>query len=284
MSKKILQVIPILMLLELGVPTSMAQAQVTLTHDGNYYNVSQFGVLLQDGTLFRSKSTDCGKAHSITLKQEKSSNSPKTRLAAVRTLGGCVDSIRAELIANASSADELLTINSTLEPFETRLKNQEESTSAENSFLGIKLGVGVGVSFSEDDVVSEAEIGADNVIVATKTESQLARVIFESHFYGLCKTKACNAGRFGIGPYFAIVAKSEKLISAFSTGVMFGWKDSKPGSSGGFSIGIGAVLDNDVKSLADGFVVGEPLPAGETQIRFEEKSRWSAMLFFTRTF
>ena len=91
-------------------------------------------------------------------------------------------------------------------------------------------------------------------------------------------------GRFGIGPFLGIVAKDENLISAFGTGVMFGWKDPRRGENDGWSIGIGAVLDANVNALAEGFEDGEPLPAGETEIRFEEKSRWSALLFFTRTF
>jgi hypothetical protein len=39
-----------------------------------------------------------------------------------------------------------------------------------------------------------------------------------------------------------------------------------------------------VKSLAGGFEEGAPLPPGEMAIRFEERSRWSTLLFVTRTF
>ena len=151
-------------------------------------------------------------------------------------------------------------------------------------FQGISFGVGVGVSFSDDDIISSAEIDASNLIVATKDETTQPRVILESHYYGWCKTAKCNAGKFGIGPYFGIVAKDDNLISAFSTGVMFGWKDSRDPSSAGFSLGIGAILDADVQSLADGYEEGQPLPPGETSIRFKTESKWGAILFFTRTF
>lgn len=173
-----------------------------------------------------------------------------------------------------------------LEEMQIMVERKITKDEGEKSFLGLRLGVGVGVSFSEDDVVSDAEIGAGNVIASTKNERQQPRVILESHYYGWTrKGRGDGANRsFGIGPYFGIVAKESDLISAFGTGVMFGWKDPDAGDPRGFSIGIGAVLDAGVKSLARGFEDGKRLPAGETSIRFEEKSRWSALLFFTRTF
>ena len=49
-------------------------------------------------------------------------------------------------------------------------------------------------------------------------------------------------------------------------------------------MGIGAVLDADVTDLADGFVENQPPPGTETEVRFETESRWSAVIFVTRTF
>jgi hypothetical protein len=148
----------------------------------------------------------------------------------------------------------------------------------------MRFGVGVGVSYSQDDVVSDADVGAGNIVVSKKNERTQPRVILESHYYGWCHSDNCHLGKFGVGPFIAIVAKDDKLISAFGTGVMLGWKDPKAGEADGWSMGIGAVLDANVKSLASGFEDGKALPVGETSVRFEEKSRWSALLFFTRTF
>ena len=165
-----------------------------------------------------------------------------------------------------------------------RATENVEETQGETDFMGLSFGVGVGVSFSQDDLITEAEVGADNNIRVVKDESDEPRVILESHYYGWCKSASCNAGARGIGPYFAIVAKDDKLISAFSAGVMFGWKDTKRGESDGFSVGLGAILDSDVTSLAKGFEVGKPLPEGEADVKYETKSRWGAIVFFTRTF
>jgi hypothetical protein len=151
-------------------------------------------------------------------------------------------------------------------------------------FMGLNFGVGFGLSHSDDDIISEAEVGADGNIRATKTQTQEPRVILESHYYGWCHTDACNKGARGLGPFFGIVAKDDKLISGFALGGMFGWKNPKDDKSDGFSIGLGAMLDSDVTSLAEGFKEGKPLPAGETAVKFEEKSRWAALIYFTRTF
>jgi len=79
------------------------------------------------------------------------------------------------------------------------------------------------------------------------------------------------------------VASDSKVLSGVGLGVMYGLKTA-PSDTEGFSIGLGAVLDADVKGLGDGFKLKEAPPAGETSIRFITKSRWSMVLFVTRTF
>ena len=149
--------------------------------------------------------------------------------------------------------------------------------------MGISFGVGIGASYSGSRRVSEAEVGADGKIRALKTETEEPRVILESHYYGFCNLPSCKAGRFGFGPFFGIVAKDDKALSAVAIGGMVGWKDGGE-SSQGFSIAVGALLDSNVKSLASGFKIGQPLPTGETAVKYEEKSRWGLVIFLTRTF
>lgn len=189
-----------------------------------------------------------------------------------RTLGPADQQAAAEARAAATSGDLQL------------LDASRAPAEAGESFLGISFGVGVGVSLAADDIVSEAAIGPNNTVVAVKRARQLPRVILETHYYGWCSSRACKAGRFGWGPYFAVIAKSDELISAFSAGLMFGWRNPASPESSGFSIGVGPILDDAVSSLASGFKPGRPLPAGETAIRYEEKARWGLLLFGSRTF
>jgi len=224
---------------------------------------------------------DCDDAHKKAL-GPKTAEPAKDRYAAAKTYRACVENARSSLLVLAPARAATTTV--TLQPLEASLAQAETEAKAEATFMGISFGVGVGASISDDDRISAAEVGADGRIRATSTETQEPRVIFESHYYGWCHSDECNAGHRGVGPFFGIVAKDDKLISAFALGVMFGRKSDEGERSEGFSVGIGAILDSDVKSLADGFKEGQPLPPGETQISFEEKSRWGALLFFTRTF
>jgi hypothetical protein len=157
------------------------------------------------------------------------------------------------------------------------------AAKAESEFMGMTFGVGVGVSNSSKERVSAAEVAADGTVRVTSSTKQEPRVILEAHYYGLCRTERCNDGKFGIGPFFGLAA-TENKIDSFALGLMFGWKDAKLDANGGFSIGIGAVLDREVQQLAAGFEEGRPLPAGETAVKFETRSRWAPVLFFTRTF
>ncbi len=209
---------------------------------------------------------------------------PADRLAALLEFENCLARFSVELSSQAEEPAAILAADSLKNLVREKVDTRKNDESGKVDFLGLRLGVGVGISHSQDDVIPEAVLGSGGVIVATKDDTTLPRVILESHYFGWCKSRSCRAGTKGIGPYFGIVAKSDKLISAFSAGVLFGWKDKTSGDPQGFSIGIGVLLDDDVKSLAKGFEEGRPLPAGETEIRFVEKSRWSGILFFTRTF
>lgn len=246
-------------------------------------NVRDLSATVADGTIWEG---DCADAYDKVHGDPKD-HPARDRYSAALELEACIENLRAGVVSQTrdiGDPDGVRAADIFLRTAAQNNASNKDAFSAQASFMGMAFGVGVGVSFSEDEIVSEAELSPDNLVVATKTESQLPRVVFESHYYGFCHSGKCNAGVFGIGPYFAIVAKSEKLISAFSAGVMFGWRSSKPEASAGFSVGVGALLDSEVKSLASGFQAGKPLPEGETQIRFEEKSRWSALIFFTRTF
>lgn len=224
---------------------------------------------------------ECNEARSI-VGVPKTQYPARVRYDAVRTFSACVENARTSIIG--LDASQAVSTDLALQPLLATLERAEEESAAEQQFMGLSFGVGIGASFSDEDRISAAEIGADGRIRATSTQTQEPRVILESHYYGWCKSEKCNAGERGIGPFFGIVARDDKLISAFALGAMFGWKSDVAGDSEGFSIGIGAMLDSDVSSLADGFEERQPLPMGETTISFESKSRWGSILFFTRTF
>lgn len=161
---------------------------------------------------------------------------------------------------------------------------RERKIEAENelTFKGMKWGLGLGWSISDGDVVEDAAL-VNGVIRATVTRNEQAKVILEGHHYIACDRNGKN-GQRGCGPFVGVVADSDDVLDGVALGWMFGFKSKKPQTDNGFSIGIGALLENDVRDLADGFHDGEPLPAGETEIRFIEEGRFSLVVFATRTF
>jgi hypothetical protein len=106
--------------------------------------------------------------------------------------------------------------------------------------------------------------------------------VLEFHRYFWCNDDRKQLDR-GCGPFVAVAASDEDVLAGIGIGFMYGRKSS-PDDTEGFSVGIGVILDGNVKDLADGFKENAPPPGTETAVRFEEKSRWSALIIVTRTF
>lgn len=161
------------------------------------------------------------------------------------------------------------------------LQELRQEVNSQKQFLGLSFGIGLGFSASQDNAIDGAEV-VNGRIVVTSNREQLPRVIFEFHkFFKL--RRSSTGTTTGLGPFIAVASANDDLLSGVGLGIMYGVK-TETGENDGFSIGLGAILDGDVKDLAAGFSEGGELPDGESTIRFEEESRWSSMLFFTRTF
>ena len=159
---------------------------------------------------------------------------------------------------------------------------QAEAAQAGANFMGLSWGLGFGYSIGGDDIIESAEI-VNGVVRATDDRTDQARVLLEFHRFFWCNNKNRSV-ESGCGPFVALAASSDDILKGVGVGFMWGWKSKDPSASEGFSVGIGAILDNDVKSLADGFSENAPPPPGETVVRFKKEARWSGLLFVTRTF
>jgi hypothetical protein len=85
---------------------------------------------------------------------------------------------------------------------------------------------------------------------------------------------------WGVGPFAAVQSGGEHAIDGFAAGVMFSiLRDTDTGND--FNIGLGMMLDSNVKTLGDGMVANQPLPQGETAVRFKEEARWSFVVLFS---
>lgn len=163
---------------------------------------------------------------------------------------------------------------------------------ATQKFGGLEFGVGL--SFTADvgtsDRVSDAELV--NGIVRVKDENNgIARIMLESHYLftpNRTSLFGVPAGRWGHGPFVAIQPGTDDIIQAIGAGWMIGFRRPAPatGEDTGqsFNIGFGVVVDPNTRILGDGIVANQPLPAGETAIRYTEEMQIGALLLFSFSF
>lgn len=192
----------------------------------------------------------------------------------------CLNKGRGIAIAAASDTEKKAKMKELLQPYIDEAIQVKQQADAENSFLGLTWGLGFGYSFAGDEMIDDAVI-VNGIVRGKSQKKQQPRLVLEFHRYLWCNDDNKDGTR-GCGPFVAVAATQDKALSGVGMGFMYGMK-AKASDTEGFSIGAGAILDSKVKDLADGFKKDEAAPAGET-LRFEEKSRWSYLIFVTRTF
>jgi hypothetical protein len=203
------------------------------------------------------------------------------RAASAAVAVQCVEGARASILALTQDAETRLIVNDILRPLSSDAARAKQVADAEVDFMGMKWGLGFGFSFSTSDAIDEAEI-VNGIVRATSDNKQQPRAVLEFHKYFWCNDSFRDGTR-GCGPFIAVTASPENVLAGVGLGFMYGRRISVD-DPGGFSVGVGAILDAKVKDLADGFTENQPPPAGETSVRFREKARWSLLIFATRTF
>jgi len=88
-------------------------------------------------------------------------------------------------------------------------------------------------------------------------------------------------------PPFASVQASSDNSSAvsFGLGYMVGWSDeiaSTPTATKSWNLGLGVLLESNVQRLGDGIHANQPLPDGETQVRYKQSGASSLFILLSR--
>jgi hypothetical protein len=173
-----------------------------------------------------------------------------------------------------------------------KCKENAAKTEANKGFLGTNFGMGVGFSyFGGEDVVREAEV-VDGIVRVTKGGNTRPRLLLESHYFFAFKSDprvltlvdtqiVVEAAKWGIGPFATVQGSGDEVIEAFGAGAMVGLRRADNSS---FNLGVGFLIDPGVQRLGDGIVANEPLPDGETEIRYVEESRWGLCMLVSFSF
>jgi len=171
---------------------------------------------------------------------------------------------------------------------ETNLvENINDDGNGTRKFAGINFGVGVSltIDIGNEDRIESAS--AENGIVrVTKSKNSIPRVILESHYFFMTNKKflgLVDNNNWGWGPFVAIQPGTSDIIDAIGWGLMTGFRRSKESSSS-WNFGCGMIVDPNAKILGSGVVANKPLPSGESQVRYEERSQWGVLLFSSFTF
>lgn len=179
---------------------------------------------------------------------------------------------------------------------------EAEAKDRQDALADFKRGAGLAISIvmGQEESIDEAAVvdekvvvtrrSKDNVRAALEVHQLLTANIFTSSGRAHLRKQIEDCGDdpvdcplFGIGPFAAIQVADDNAISSAGLGVMVGVR-SDPRAESSFNLGLGLVWDNRVKTLADGFVEGQPLPTGETAVRFTEKSSRRLMLTLSFAF
>jgi hypothetical protein len=232
---------------------------------------------LSSGNLIQAQNLIVGVCDRPLKESRDSERTLDARLVSAREAKLCFRANQSVVAAQTTdpNADRII------QPYLELAESSEQEARTANEFMGLSWGIGFGYSFGEDEAIDDAEI-VDGVVRVKSRKKDQPRAVLEFHRYFWCNDGRKQLDR-GCGLFVAVAASDEDVLAGVGIGFMYGRKSS-PDDTEGFSVGVGVILDGNVKDLADGFKENAPPPGTETAVRFEEKSRWSALIIVTRTF
>ena len=164
-------------------------------------------------------------------------------------------------------------------------------TASAQTLDGFKFGVGIALTSDtgSKEVVRSADV-FNGVVRVLDEDDQQVRVMFESHYFFTPDTELPLLGSkkdtWGVGPFIAFQAGEDQIISSVGLGMMIGFKrdaDATSKAGDAFNIGLGVFIEPNSQVLGDGIVANQPLPAGETAVRYKEESQvsWGILTSFS---
>ena len=158
------------------------------------------------------------------------------------------------------------------------------------TFAGLHFGVGV--SYTQTlgrDRIRSASVDPNGIVRIDGEANAIPRVMLESHYFFTPRTQAgqdptdfcflfipafCMKTRgWGAGPFVALQPGTDQVIQSIAAGLMWGFKyNTEAGDARSWNFGIGATVEPNSKTLADGFSDGQHLPSGQTQVLYKDRT------------
>ena len=180
----------------------------------------------------------------------------------------------------------------------------------DSRFRGFGFGIALGavIDVGGRDRIESAKLDPNGIVRVEQDSNTRANFMLESHYFFTPDWKFpfgwfpwsiwvqdklgwVEAKQWGWGPFITVQPGSNNIIESVGIGYMIGFKrtailkGTEPLPVGdSFNIGVGALLDIKQKVLGDGIHSNQPLPTGETELRFKETSQIGAVVIFSYSF
>ncbi len=155
---------------------------------------------------------------------------------------------------------------------------ESEKTPSPWDTFGFGAGLSYTIDTGQNDRIKSAEI-RNGIVRVTDKENGIPRLILEVHYF-FKKTGELRGSEWGYGPFVAIQPGENEIINAIALGWMWGFRDKDSGKVS-WNIGVGVSADPNTQILGDGFEENQPVPAGETEIRYKEETQYGVMITFS---
>jgi hypothetical protein len=166
---------------------------------------------------------------------------------------------------------------------EQQRKSTNDAPSSE--FAGLKFGIGISFTLDsgDNDRVSEASL-VNGIVRVNDEDNGRARIMLESHYFFTpdIPHTGLKKGDWGVGPFVSLQPGTDNIIEAIGMGLMVGFR--RPSGNDSFNLGIGMVIDPNTRILGDGIVADQPLPLGETEVRYKEEMQKGFLILSSFSF
>lgn len=160
----------------------------------------------------------------------------------------------------------------------TEVPEKKETTT--DTFLA-QFGIGLSVSakLGRERSIEEAQLV--NGIVRVTSERQVTpRLMLERHWYF---DNDFSNKHFRQGLFVGLSLLGErKIMDSVSVGWLVAFKPNQ-GDKATHNLGLGLAVEPYSRVLGDGIQKNQPLPVGESSIRYKETNRTAIVLFYTYT-
>jgi hypothetical protein len=229
-------------------------------------------------------------------------------LIVLRFLGGSIlGSYGIQHARAAATPEELKATASAMAEMSFAVRQEIATSTFQDKLDSLGFSGGVGAVFMRGSPeVENAAVDSGGILrVDFKSKDRLGGILEAHHLFTnlvgdpaakIAKIQNAVRGQrpediFDFSPGIMVGAElGENAIRSLGIGVIFSWRrfhlegDGKLTQKVAFNLGAMLLIEQNVKTLADGFRDGSPLPTGQTAVRFKEESRRGIAITFSAGF